>query len=571
MNRTPHRSARTLRPAALVTALALAASLTGGAAAASSDEPGPDLSALGGDIRVSPYPAEGEPVSGGELVVGLESETNSYAPHLFRGSQAGISVAYAIYDPLMVRDGEGEVQPYLAESIEPNDDLTEWTLTLRSGISFHDGTPLDAEALTTIWNDYLAADGSLWAAFIRREVVGVEAVDDLTVRYTLTKPDAAWPDRLTGALGWPFSPTAAAELGEDFGSNPVGTGPFRFVSWQRDGELVVERNPDYWQDGQPYLDRITFRSIPDEETRATSLESGDIDVAQSVRLSGFLARVASIPDVVVELGPNNGGGVVFFNTVRPPFDDVRIRQALAYAVDQQTLIDIVAGDAAVATEPRTQFYWSEDPYYSEAVAEAWPTYDPERAAELYQQYVDDPERSDGKEPGEPVSFEYDCTNVPSLIEQATALQGFWGEVGFDVTVTPVEQSVHITEALTGDFDAKCYRLGTDQDPLVTIEAAFGDTTAFLTNYTDFQHETIDAAIETLRSTQDLATRQAAVEEVGLLLAEEMPIIWTGSDLPLFARTADVQGIASWTTPDGVLGDGAIPATAFWGQVWREAD
>lgn len=567
MNR-PGRTTHRLRIA--VAAATLGATLVGGAVAAGSDE-GADLSALGGDIRVGPYEEESEPVTGGTITVGLESETNSYAPHLFRGSQAGISVVYALYDPLMVRDGAGEVRPYLAESIEPNEDLTEWTLTLRPDITFHDGTPLDAAALKTIWDDYLAAEGSLWAAFIRREVVSFETVDELTVTYTLTKPDSAWPDRLTGALGWPFSPTAAAEMGEDYGSNPVGTGPFRFVSWQRDGELVVERNPDYWQEGQPYLDGITFRPIPDEETRATSLESGDVDVAQSVRLSGFLARVASISDVVVDIGPNNGGGVVFFNTVRPPFDDVRVRQALTYAVDQQTLIDIVAGDAAIASEPRTQFYWSQDPYFSQAVADAWPSYDPERAQELYDGYVNDPERSDGKAPGEPVSFDYDCTNVPSLIEQATAMQGFWGEIGFEVAVNPLEQSVHITEALTGDFDAKCYRLGTDQDPLVTIEASFGDTTAYLTNYTDFQHDTINAAIDTLRSSEDLATRQTAVEEVGLLLAEELPVFWTGSDIPLFAHTSDVLGIASWVTPDGTLGDGAAPATTFWGQVWKGTD
>jgi peptide/nickel transport system substrate-binding protein len=195
----------------------------------------------------------------------------------------------------------------------------------------------------------------------------------------------------------------------------VGTGPFQFVSWQRDGDLVVERNPDYWQEDQPYLDRITFRPIPDEATRAASLSSGDVDAVQSARLSGFLSDVAGIPGVEVVLGLGNGGGGVLFNTDEPPLDDLRIRQSLAHAVDQQSLMEVAADDAAELSEPRTQFYPSDSPFYSEAVADAWLGHDPERAQELYDEYVNDPERSDGKPVGEPVALTLDTTNVPSLV------------------------------------------------------------------------------------------------------------------------------------------------------------
>src|SRR5690606_4807294 len=136
-------------------------------------------------------------------------------------------------------------EPYLAESITSNDDFTEWTVTLRPGVLFHDGTPLDAEAMKTIFDDFLTAEGANTAGALKRDVKAMEIVDDLSVRYVLNEPNAAFYDELTGPVGWPFSPTAAAELGEDFGSQPVGTGPFRFVSWQRDGAFVLERNPDY--------------------------------------------------------------------------------------------------------------------------------------------------------------------------------------------------------------------------------------------------------------------------------------------------------------------------------------
>jgi peptide/nickel transport system substrate-binding protein len=528
---------------------------------------GSALDALGGDIVVGPQEAETEPTTGGTITVGLESETNSYDPALFQGSQAGYNVAYTFYDPLAIRNGDDEVVPYLAESIESNDDFTEWTVTLPEDVSFHDGTPLDAEAMKTAFDDHLTADGTNTAGLLRREVESVEVIDELTYRYNMARPNAAWADSLIGPAGWAFSPTAAAEAGDAFGDEPVGTGPFTFVSWQRDGDLVVERNDDYWQEGLPYLDGITFRPIPDEETRSTSLSSGDVDAVQSVRLSSFLASVAAIPGVRVNMGLGNGAGHMMYNTTQPPLDDVRVRQALGYAIDQEALIEVVAGEAAVATEPRSQFYWSGNAYYSEAVAEAWPTYDPEKAQELYDDYVDDPNRSDGKAPGEPVSFEYDCTNVPSLIEQSTALQGLWEEVGFEVEVNPLEQSAHITEAVTGDYDAKCFRSGADIDPVTTLGNAFGDPELAVTNFTDFTSPVIDDALETLRTTDDLAARQAAVEEVGLVLAEEQPYYWTGSDLTFIAHADTIDGVASWTLPDGSSGDGAAPGITFWSQVW----
>ena len=131
----------------------------------------------------------------------------------------------------------------------------------------------------------------------------IEVVDDLTVTYNMTAPDAAFPDVLDGSSGWPFSPTAVAEMGADAcAANPVGTGPFRFVSWLRDGQLVVESNEDYWQEGLPHLDRITFRVITDEDSRLASLQSGDVDAMQTLRqstvrqvraLEGFEATTSS--------------------------------------------------------------------------------------------------------------------------------------------------------------------------------------------------------------------------------------------------------------------------------------
>lgn len=571
-----HRRGRVRRGTVQVTAVLLLVAAAacgdddGGSGRASGEDAGERTSAFGDNIIDGPQEADSEPVTGGSITVGLESETNTYLPSAFQGSQAGFNVAYAIYDPLVTRNADGEIEPYLAESVEPNDDFTQWTVTLRPDVVFHDGTPLNSEALKRDFDDYLTVDGALTQGALR-DVERMDIVDDLTVTYVLSRPNAAFADTLALAPGWPFSPDAADALGPDaFGEQPVGTGPFRLVSWQRDGAFIVERNPDYWQDGQPYLDQITFRPIPDEETRATSLESGDVDAAQSVRLSSLLARIRDIPGVEIALGLSNGGQNVMFNTTQPPLDDVRVRQALAYAVDQQSLVDVVAGDATQVTELRNQFFASNSPYYSQAVADAWPTYDPDRAQDLYDEYANNPNRSDGQPPGSPVSFQLDTTNVPSLVEQATAYQGFWEEIGFDVTVEPMEQSVSITSALTGDYQAKSFRAGLDQDPLSVFEGAFGDPDVFVTNFTNYTNDTVEQTLDTLRTTDDIDQRAAEVEALGMQLVEDMPIYWTGSDIPFLAYDQNVTGLASWKLPSGTLGDGATPAITFWGQVWLES-
>jgi peptide/nickel transport system substrate-binding protein len=306
-----------------------------------------------------------------------------------------------------------------------------------------------------------------------------------------------------------------------------------------------------------------------------------VDAVQSVRLSSFLDRIRDIPDVDIALGLSSGGGNIMFNTTQPPMDDVRVRQALAYAIDQQAVVDVVAGGAADLTELRSGFFASNSAYYSQAVADAWPTRDIAQAQELYDDYANDPDRSDGKSEGSPVAFTYTATNVPSLVEQATAYQGFWEELGFDVTVDPVEQSLLIQQALTGDYQAVNFRLGGEQDPLTILEGAFGDPDVYITNFTNYTNEDVEQTLGILRNTDDLEERQAAVEDLGLKLTEDVPVYWTGSDLAFIAYNTRIDGIAGWVLPSvpqsddempaptGTLGDGATPAVTFWSQVWRE--
>ncbi|WP_155858923.1 ABC transporter substrate-binding protein [Candidatus Blastococcus massiliensis] len=502
----------------------------------------------------------GDPVRGGEITVGLEAETSSWLPGKGTFNQPGVNVAWSLYDPLMHRNEDGELEPYLAESLEPNEELTEWTLTLRPGVLFHDGTPLDAQALKTIFDEYLTAPDSNTAASLA-EVDSLDVVDDLTAVYRLSQANAAFPELLVSSPGWPFSPTAAAQFGEDAGANPVGTGPFRFVSWQRDSQIVLERNENYWQEGLPYLDRIVFRPMPDEDTRLQSLQSGDIDVMQSLRQSAVIrARDLDGVSNYEHLGSNSGGGTV--NTSKPPFDDIRVRQALAHALDQEAIIEVLGG--AGVTPPTTQFYSEDSPYYSEKVAEAYPEYDLEKAQELYDSYVDDPERSDGKPVGTPLAFTYSCPPDPSLNEVAQLVQSLYGELGAQVELQQVEQAAWIQMMLARDYDTGCTRVGADRDPYLVFDAAFTDGPL---NMTAFQHPEIDEQLDILRTTTDVDERKAAVEAIGLVINENVPNTFSGGTLTVMAARDEVKNIDGWIFPGGTKGNGAASAQVMWGHVW----
>ncbi|HSL58942.1 MAG TPA: ABC transporter substrate-binding protein, partial [Acidimicrobiales bacterium] len=206
--------------------------------------------------------------SGGSLTVGLEAETNSWLPGEGSFASPGVNVARAIYDGLAARGADGNVDPLMAESIVPNEDLTEWTVTLRPGITFTDGTPLDAQNQKDIFDTYLTAEGANTAgAAAMGQVTELRIDDELTYTYVLANGNAAFIDLLAGTSGCPLSFAACQAAGEDCGSQPVVAGPFQLESWNRDDRMVLTRNESYWRTDAngvqlPYLDELIFRPIP---------------------------------------------------------------------------------------------------------------------------------------------------------------------------------------------------------------------------------------------------------------------------------------------------------------------
>ena len=319
------------------------------------------------------------PEYGGTITVGILSETNTWSTTDGNFDAPGVTVAMSFYDPLVGITDDGEFAPFLAESLEPNEDLTEWTLQLREGVTFHDGSPFDGEALKWNFDNLHSPEESRTRSTLDQfGVTSMQLVDDLTVTYILSEPSAAFPDLLTGPVGWPVSPTAVQSDPEGWGNNdPSGTGPFVFESWTRDGELRVSRNENYWmsdEDGNqlPYLDGIEFRPVPDEGARVASLQSDSIGVLQTFRGPTVKALQSMVDEGGYEMSTyvGNTSSASLLNVLEPPLDDVRIRTAMAMANDQEALAAIRDDNGLVP--PTTGFFSTDSPWYSADADSAYP-------------------------------------------------------------------------------------------------------------------------------------------------------------------------------------------------------
>lgn len=531
-------------------------------------------------------PDETEASYGGSISVGLRAETATWLPGEAVGTGANM-VALAIYDPLVSLTADGDFEPFLAESVEPNDDASQWTVKLREGVLFADGSPLDAETLKWNFDNVHHREGSRTLSTLTNAgVLDMEIVDPLTVRYLLSGPNAGFPDVLRGSVGWPISRLAYESDPEGYGQNPVGTGPFVMTEWIRDDRIVVKRNENYWfkapnGDQLPYLDQITFRPIPDENSRTQSLASNDLQMIHSSRGS-FIKQTIEL----VESGPyeynlhtGNTAAATYLNVLVPPFDDSRVRQALAYSSNIDAIAQILGDDGL--TEPTFQLFSTDSPWYSPAADAAYPESqgrNVQAAQELLDDYKNDPDRSDGKAVGAELDpIKYMCPTDPVQVQMAALYQGLWADIGVEVKVDTVDEptlvsrfvgSADTTPPFKGDYDTSCtYLSGGEGDPYTALSGAFGPVASTPGNITNFTDPRIDELLVELKSTVDLAGRKAIVEEISIIVAEEAPIIWASKTPTIVAYSNKIHGVKDWTLPSGSPGNGTPVGDARFHQVF----
>jgi peptide/nickel transport system substrate-binding protein len=489
-----------------------------------------------------------EPEDGGTLVFAVEADSDGYHPIDNRWAISGNFVGSTIYEPLLAENGDGTLEPWLAESVTPNDDLTEWTIVTKEGITFHDGTPFDAEAVKMNIDARLA---SALTATANEPIESVAVTADNTAVVTMKRPWSAYDHALAAVGGYMAAPAMLGEDGDP--SLVIGTGPFTFDEWIPEDHLTVSRNDDYWRE-PAHLDAIDFRFLPDSDTRAATLEAGDIDAIITAD-PGATADFREM-DGIDSYEHSSEPFHVMLNSAVPPFDDLDARRVLAYGTDRASMITTLGGDE-VLEEADTAFVPANPWHLDDA---GYPDYDPEQAAELAEQYEADN--------GEPISVVIKGSTGQQE-DMANALIEQWSAIGVDATFEPVDQATLISQIVFGDYEAVLWRSHNWVDPDFnyifwhsSLTAPVGELSV---NFTHLQNDEIDAALDAGRSTLDPDERRAAYDDVQRLLNEELTHLWLFGQVWALATQDDVHG---W---DDIVDRGLsrLEPKVVWADVWME--
>jgi peptide/nickel transport system substrate-binding protein len=511
----------------------------------------PDDASAGAPITAieSGLDEAGEPQRGGQLVYGLEAEVSEKGYCLPEAELAisGMQVARALYDTLTVPDADGDYVPYLAKAIEHDDSYQTWTITLRSGITFHDGSALDAQVVKNNLDAYRGAyptRSPLLFSFVLQNVADVEVVNELTVEVTAKTPWVAFPAVLyaSGRLGIMAQSQLDAPI-DRCSTRPVGTGPFSFVSWKRDESLKVRRNVAYWQeapDGRPYpyLNAIEFRPIPNSDTRIAALQQGDLNMlhtSTSADMADTLPRLRD--DGVINLlisDERTEVAYLMINSSVGGLDDRATRLAIARAIDRERLNELAnAGFAEIADGP---FATSVLGHLEEP---GFPAHDLDAAKEAVAEL---------EAAGKPTSFRLLTSAGPVAVRSAQIQKEMLEAAGFDIELQIETEADLIQTVIGGDYDLASFRNQPGEDPDMNYIWWYGEGNPV--NFGRFDDAVINERLDEGRVTADEDVRRDAYEAINERFAEQVWNVWLWHAPWAVAETANVHGILGPELPGG---------------------
>jgi peptide/nickel transport system substrate-binding protein len=464
---------------------------------------------------------------GGTLTVGVELDIPGFDPLKVGVYDTSAYIAAdLIFDTLVGMDKDGKPVPRLALSWSSTDDFKTWTFKLRPDVKFQDGTPFNAQAVA--WNYARQKDpkNNCRCAFYISSYISVEAKDDLTVVFSLRDPAVDLPGTLTipSSNNVIQSPSAIQAKGDDYNRNPVGTGAFAIKSWTAGDRLVLERNPNYWDKERPYLDRIVIRPLPDSQSRFASLLSKETDVVWADEFeSDNILRARKNPALTVNDYVGSGAQVYAFNTKSPPFDDVRVRQALVMAIDRKKMSQALTnGLSRPASNPYGDGSWVKCQDDG-----ALPT-DPAKAKALLKEY------------GKPVDFKMILTATPRGRAIGQVLQQFWKQAGANMELDQVDQATIVPRAFQRQFQLTPWRIVdlADPDPQMYANFHTGSPVA-LANYSNPE---LDKLLEHARVTGDRKARTDDYCAIARLINKEAIWFWTFQNTYYAISKSTVKGI-----------------------------
>jgi peptide/nickel transport system substrate-binding protein len=460
------------------------------------------------------------------ITVAVTSDPQTLDPHI--SATAGtVTAVNHIFDKLVQRDpATMAIVSDLAESWEIVDNVT-YTFHLRQGVSFHNGEEFNADDVLFSFARMRQPGFEQLGKYVEPLIESVEKIDDYTVQFNLVAPYGPFLNRMPSFYMVPQD--YITEVGdEEFARNPVGTGPFTFLEWIPGERLVFQANPDYWA-GAPEAQTVVFRPIPEASTRIAALLSGDVDIIEQVNLTD-IPRLERGDGARVEVVNDNGFYFYGIQSSRPPFDDVRVRQALTYAVNWDEVLSIFDGYAFRVPLPAlpTDFGYSD---YIDDIQHLLPTYDPERARELL------------AEAGYPNGFdtiiEASNGNYPKDAELAQAVAAQLAEIGINAEVRVYEWGVYLADVWrNGNADGLAFfSMGNplfDPDHLYTVHFDPNGSGSY------YNHPELTELGELGRVTTDPKERADVYRRMMEHLLTNVPYLWTHGVQQVYAVRPDIN-------------------------------
>lgn len=518
---------------------------SGGDATATTGDAEPTATEAAEEPTATEEASGSEPVEGGTLVFGDYLEP----PGLDPGGLCNVAchtVAMHMYDSLLAMDTEFTIYPWIATSWELSEDMMGYIFTLRDDVVFHDGTPLNGEAVKYTFDRIaLPETGATSAAVIMGQFYDTtNVIDEFTVEVRFTQPYAPFLAGCTTAWTGIVSPTAAQESGPDFPTNPVGSGPFVFQEWVAQQSTTMTANPDYnWasdifeHNGRPYLDEIRFQYVPESATRQALLDTGEAQFIDAVPPQN-VATVEGNASYQMLIAQRPGGPkMVDLNTAKPPLDQLEVRQALNFAFNKQELIDTVFfGVFEPAGSPLAPVTFGYEP----GVEDMYP-FDLEQAAALLDQagwVMGDGELrvKDGQE------FRLNCLIGQSEEDAAIAqvMQAQWAPLGIAIDINVIAGTALTTAKQAGEHNIG-FKIAVYQDPDI-LGAYFHPSSVGGFNYTFWTAPELGELLDRGVSTLDPTERAQVYSELSFYMMENallIPIYYLSN---LSAATVTLQGL-----------------------------
>ncbi len=510
--------------------------------------------ATAGAATAGPTPAGG-PKQGGKLVAAIEGEPTSVDPAFDYDFVSGLATS-SISEPLLVFcENDQKLCPNLAEAWEVSPDGLVYTMHIRGGVTFHDGTPMTVEDVVFSLDRIRNPDLGSYVGWMLASVATVVATDDKTVVITLSAPDALFEYALASTAAHVVNKAFVEKSGDKYGKpevGSIGTGPFKFAEWKTGDYQRLVRNDSYWNkaNGGPYLDEITIKILPEPTTRVAGLQTGEIDYVIANVPSDQYATVQTIDDVSLTFVPSYYGEWITFNTQKAPFDNVKLRQALNYAFDKKGIRQLYYGPEALDTKATlvNPTLWTFEKEAWQAAWDALPSYDQdlEKAkALLAESGVAD--QLNGAE----IAY-YEST--PSVKGAAESFIDAMGKLGIEIKARKVtyQESVALQFGPHDDYDILVASWGSDfPDPSGNLLPNFGVANAGAggANATNYQNAAVDKLlVEQNALPTDKAKRAALLIEAQKLIAEDSAVIVTaypGWPLAINKRLGGVEAASLW--------------------------